>query len=115
MIPALSVAASALQANATRLEVHANNVANVNSTGFKAKVVSQQTAPGGGVQITSITDSKRLGVPTDDSKPEETNNVDLVTETVGSMLALRAFEANAKMIQTADEMMKTLNETKKKN
>lgn len=38
----------------------------------------------------------------------ETDNVDLVAETVGSMLALRAFEANAKTIQTTDEMLKTL-------
>jgi flagellar hook protein FlgE len=109
MIQSLTAAASALQVNSTRLDVHANNIANVNSTNFKAQIPAQSTAPGGGVQISAITTSKAPGTPTDFEKPDETNNVDLVSETIGSMTALRAFEANAKSIQTTDEMLKTLN------
>ncbi|MES2308956.1 MAG: flagellar basal body rod C-terminal domain-containing protein [Verrucomicrobiota bacterium] len=108
MIQSLTAAASALQVNSTRLDVHANNIANLNTPGFQAQIADQETAPGGGVQISKISSSTAPGSPTDSENPSETNNVDLVTETIGSMIALRAFEANAKSIQTTDEMLKTL-------
>ncbi len=108
MIQSLTSAASALQAQSERLNLHAHNIANLNTPGFKAQLPAQQTAGGGGVFLSAVTTSKAPGSPLDVEKPTETNNVDLITETIGSIMALRAFEANAKVIKTSDEMLKTI-------
>jgi len=53
MIPAINYAMSALQASGQRFTVHANNVANVNTPGFKSSRALQSTLPGGGTHISS--------------------------------------------------------------
>lgn len=108
MIQSLSSAVSALQVQSERLDIHAHNIANLNTPGFKAQIPAQQTAAAGGVLLSAVTTSKAPGSPVDPEKPTETNNVDLITETIGSITALRAFEANAKVIKTSDEMLKTI-------
>ncbi len=108
MIQSLTSAASGLQVQSERLNIHAHNIANLNTPGFKTQIPAQQTAATSGVLLSTITSSQTPGSPVDPEKPTETNNVDLITETVGSITALRAFEANAKVIKTSDEMLKTI-------
>jgi flagellar hook-basal body protein len=61
MIPAVNYALSALQASDRRMSVHANNVANVNSVGFKYSRALQATAAGGGTQISAIQQNTSQG------------------------------------------------------
>jgi len=53
MISAISSATSALEAESLRADVSANNVANINTEGFKASSVSTSALPFGGVQVTA--------------------------------------------------------------
>ncbi len=108
MIQSLTSAIGALQVQSERLNIHAHNIANLNTPGFQAQIPAQQTAIAGGVQLSAVTTSKTPGTPIDSEKPTETNNVDLIAETVGTITALRAFEASAKVIKTSDEMLKII-------
>jgi flagellar basal-body rod protein FlgC len=90
---ASSVAYTGLSLESTRLAVTANNVANLQTDGFKpSRVLSQDL--GNGV----------IGYIT----PSALDGVDLVTESVSLITALRAFEANASVIRTDDEMVGSL-------
>lgn len=55
MISAISSATSALEAESLRFDVSANNVANINTPGFKASSVDTSALSNGGVQVTAIT------------------------------------------------------------
>jgi flagellar basal-body rod protein FlgG len=71
MIPAFNHALSGLNASEKRLSVHGNNIANVNTTGFKSSRTLQSTLPGGGTQVSSINQNFNqggldlTGMPTD--------------------------------------------------
>lgn len=53
---------SALRAASTSLSVTSNNIANVNTTGFRSDSVHLQTGPGGrGVNVAAISESQRPG------------------------------------------------------
>jgi len=98
----LSTAVSGLNANAKRAETSANNIANINTAGFKAahvqttSIVSDPNLAGGsGVQAqTFIGDS-----PTN-----------LVRDITRLIEAEASYKANAKVIRAADDLAKeTLN------
>ena len=94
MNPAMSAAVSGMLTQQTRLDVHAHNIANVNTPDFKASRLTQSEASGlGGTQVASI---------------EESSDVDLATEMVGLMTAQRGFEANIPVIRTQDKMIGSL-------
>jgi flagellar basal-body rod protein FlgG len=70
MIPGLSAGLSGLLASQTQLEVSANNLANLNTPGFKAGSVVQEEAPpetvagvqvGGGTEVAAITTNYSSG------------------------------------------------------
>jgi flagellar hook protein FlgE len=63
----LNIGASGLAAYAEALDVNANNVANVGSTGFQAQSVNFQNQAGGGVTVATITSNSAQGslVPSD--------------------------------------------------
>ncbi|MFW5734740.1 MAG: flagellar basal body rod protein FlgC [Oceanidesulfovibrio sp.] len=117
----IDVSISALNAYSTRAQVTANNIANVNTDGFKASRADLETGYGGqGVQVSSITQDTSTGpmvqslVPTADPLTGhietqyqwvEGSNTDLSREVVTMMTTERAYAANAKAISTWDQMI----------
>jgi flagellar basal-body rod protein FlgC len=93
MDKAASVAASALSAFSVKQAVTANNIANVETPGFKASTVQAGEVLKGGVTASVV----QTGDPVDISK--EAANL-LVNSTL--------YKANVATIRTADEMAKTL-------
>ena len=112
-----------------RMEIIANNVANALSTGplpdapnaanfppaYVPERVNQVAATGGGTSATVGTVTPSF-VPEFDPTAPFANangevaapNVDLANEAVQQVIARYTFAANAKVIQVASEMMKTL-------
>lgn len=89
-----SIASSGLAAAQLRLDVSANNIANMNTPGYLAKRVMQEAIPTGGVQ--SRVES--AGAP----------GVSLEKEIVDQMTATLAFKANILTLRTQQKMMGTL-------
>ncbi len=88
------IAVSALSAYRTRLNVTANNVANMNTEGFKTSEATMNTVPGGGVSA-SI---RQLAIP----------EVDFAKEMVNLITAESGFKANLKTVQTQDEITQSI-------
>jgi flagellar basal body rod protein FlgC len=95
MIAALSIAASGLQDARTRLEVAANNIANVNTEPFRpARVVSTE-APADGVMPVVEPELNRMS--------DQLPGTDLVAELLSLVIARLAFAANLRVLDTAAE------------
>jgi len=120
MTDAISSALSGLSAMSTSMAVTANNVANVNTDGYKSKEARLETGPGGqGVRVGEVsTDGSaggyrpavvravnEAGVYEPTVGTVETSNVDLARETVNMMETSRAFEANVAVVRTQDDMV----------
>jgi flagellar basal body rod protein FlgC len=84
---------SGLRDATVRLDVAANNIANLPSEGFAPSRVFSAEAPGGGVEPTVIQDG---------------DGVDLVTEMVGLMMARLAFSANLSALAQTFETQRSL-------
>jgi flagellar basal-body rod protein FlgC len=123
MTDAISASQSALGAMSTSMAVTANNVANLDTNGFKSQDARLATGPGGqGVQVSDIAEdtssgallSETTNVQNDEGASEtrqglvETSNVDLTRQVVNMMEDSRAFEANVGVIRTEDAMAGTL-------
>ncbi|MGD9123136.1 MAG: flagellar basal body rod C-terminal domain-containing protein, partial [Desulfobacterales bacterium] len=108
MITALNGTISALRAFVTKLGVTADNIANVNTDGFKRNRAVLHEDLSGGVRVQLSKDQSpglRYDVIEDGQKIEkETSNVDLGQEIPDLMLTKRAYQANLKTIETQDEM-----------
>lgn len=116
----LSVSSSALKAQAQRLRHVAENIANVDTPGYRRKLVSfemvNQGQEVGGVDIGRV----RLGQGeleeiydpghplADQSGNYLGSNVNLVIEMADAREAQRSYEANLKMFQQAREMSSSL-------
>ena len=111
MISAVNSTVSALQAYKTQMEVTSNNVANVNTEGFKKSKATLKEGDNGNVQV----DVNEVNTPghryqelEDDQMVEkETSNVDLTEEFPQMMVTQHAYEANMKVLQTQDRMLGT--------
>jgi flagellar basal-body rod protein FlgC len=106
---------SAVNAFSKKIQVTANNVANVNTDGFKKSRATLSEEKTGGVKAT-ITQVDTPGYPkqiTKDGSVEEveSSNVDLTEEITESMSSQRGHEANLKAINVQDEMIGTLLDT----
>jgi len=108
---ALMAALSALDAYGQKVDVTANNIANLNTDGFKKSRAVLQEADSSGV-IVSISKVNTPGSPilSEDGTGEvrESSNVDLAEEIVNLKTAQRGFEANLKTIKAEDEMLGSL-------
>ena len=111
MIAGLQSAVSGLQAYTTKIANNANNIANVNTEGFKREraVLSAQSPQGVNVQIEQVDIPKPMvaelsgqGMVVDQS------NVDLGEEFVDVMVNTHGFKANLKTIQAADTLMQAV-------
>ncbi len=112
MISPLSSALSAISAFGVNMRVTANNIANVNTDGFKqSRTTFSEGDPGGVVAHVDQDDSPggtRQSFVDGQVVDVETSNVDLsaaLTETIPTKIGYRA---NLKTIRTQDEMLGSL-------
>lgn len=89
----IGIAASALNAFATNQSVAANNVANVDTPGYKASASQEADVKGGGVKAVV-------------SKGND--QVELSKEAVDMMLNSNLFTANAKTVKATDAMTQSI-------
>lgn len=127
MIAGIAASLSGLLAQGKRLAVSADNVANMQSRGFRAdgpavqpgafvpKRVQDVTVEGGGVrgEVRPVTPpSVEIYAPSNPDADAEgvaaVPNVDLAEELVTQMLAKRAYEANAAALRTQDALTDSL-------
>lgn len=123
MTSVFNTALSGLAAQSKRLEVSANNVVNLRSTGVQpgatpqaGEYVPQKVAltsvAGGGVRAKAVPvdppsfQSYEPGAPDADADGFAARpNVDLATELVTQLDARRSYQANLKLIETQDEIL----------
>lgn len=89
-----SIALSGINAAQTRLNASANNIANLNTDGFRRDEVSAQAVESGGVSV-SVSKSDRVGT-------------DLVQDIVEQKMAALEFKANVQVLKTSAQVMGSL-------
>ena len=112
MISPMDSGLSALSAYSVKMRVTANNVANVNTDGYKKSRTTMQEGPLGGV-VPEVDRVDTPGMPKQISedgiiREVETSNVDLAEEITDTMPTRTAYQANLKTIQATDEMIGSL-------
>ncbi len=117
MISAIHTALSGIAAFAKQIEVVAQNVANVNTDGFKkSRTEFVEVADGGVLPVVQKDDSAGPSVLKDlghGPSVVELSNVDLGEETAQQILAQRSLEANLQSLKTADAMLGSILDIKK--
>jgi flagellar basal body rod protein FlgG len=112
MIPFISSNLSALRALGKKVSVIANNVANIESEGFKKSraVLIEGSKNHVSVDISRVETPGPLIDVEEDGKmvQKEMSNVDLAQEIPQSSLAKTFYRANLKVVKEADEMLGTL-------
>ena len=120
MTNAMLSSASGLRVHKTKMDVIANNIANVNTPGFQSSRVAlkesfaqtiQQARQqvGTGVAIASIDRITTQGAQrVVDGEVETMSNTDLAKEITSMIVTQRTFEANARVIPVADSMLEEL-------
>ena len=115
MIDGLNPAISSLQAHHRKMNVNANNIANVNTNGFKRDRAILEEGQKGEVRVHLSKD--RSPAPQDPLAPDapgvekELSNVDLADELTGMIPTEIGYKANLKTIRAQDEMIGTLLDT----
>lgn len=112
MISSINSSLSGLSAFTKKMRVISNNVANVNTDGYKKRRVSFSEAANGGVEV-AVNRIDTPGPPNLDAKDypmleKEMSNVDLTEEIPQMMLTQRGYEANLKTLKIQDEMVGAL-------
>ncbi len=112
MISAVNSTISALRAFVTKLGVTADNIANVNTDGFKRNRAYLHEDVNVGVRV-NIKKDESPGLRYDaiengEKVEKETSNVNLAEEIPDLMLTKRAYQANLKTIDTQEEMLGSL-------
>lgn len=123
----LTVSASALRAQATRLKHVAENISNADTPGYRRKTVAFETVnaakgPDGQVAVgRTQLDQRELSRVFDPAHPladesghYESSNVDLMIEIADAREAQRSYEANLKMFDQARQMSSALMELLRK-
>jgi flagellar basal-body rod protein FlgC len=111
MISSVNSTISALQAYKTQLDVTSNNIANVNTEGFKKSKATLKEGATGNV----LADVQRVDTPGqryqelegDRMVEKETSNVDLSEALPQMIVTQHAYKANMKVMQTQDEILGT--------
>ena len=111
MLNGIDPALSVLRALGKKVEVTANNVANVDTEGFKKRRAILQEAQPSGVTV-SIEQVNTPGapLPPDEGKTgiRESSNVAVEEETVDLITTGHAYTANVKVLKAEDEILGTL-------
>ena len=117
MISAIHTALSGLSAFGKQLDVSANNVANMNTDGFKnSHTEFVEAQPSGVLPVVQKDNSAGPAVLKDTPQgPQqvELSNVDLGQEAVSQIIAQRGFEANLRSLKTADDLLGSILDMKK--
>jgi len=94
-----------MRLNADRMRVTANNIANINTPGFKAGAPAIRTEPASGNNPLEVKAGEGNA-----STPDlpETSNVELAKEMADMIIAKHGYSANIKTLKTADELLGTL-------
>ena len=112
MIPFISSNLSALRAFGKKVAVIANNVANIESEGFKKSraVLKEGSKSHVSVDISRVDTPGHLIDVEEDGKmvQKEMSNVDLAQEIPQACLAKGFYRANLKVVKEKDEMLGTL-------
>jgi flagellar basal-body rod protein FlgC len=115
MIDGLNSTLSSLQAHDRKLNVNANNIANVNTNGYKRDRALLEEGRPGEVRVTLSKDQSPA--PEDPLAPDapglekELSNVDLADELTGMIPTEIGYKANLKTIRARDELIGTLLDT----
>jgi len=111
MIPAVNGTLSALQAYKKSMGVTANNIANVNTEGFKKSRATMNEGVNGGLEVAvnkvNTPGHRYQEIDGDQMVDRETSNVNLEEEIPDLMVIQRTYEANLKVLQTRDKMLGT--------
>jgi flagellar basal-body rod protein FlgC len=91
---------SGLSTSAQSIALSANNVANVNSAGFRSQSLVQETLPGGGVYGAAVQQSQAPLEPGG-------SNVDLATQAVNLDVQGTAYQADLKFTQVQNSLLGT--------
>lgn len=105
MILGLNAAILGMRSNANRIRVTANNIANVNTPGFRAGAPAIRTEPASSDNsLEAGAGGSRASTP----NLPETSNVDLAKEMADLIIAKHGYTANVKTVKTADELLGTI-------
>jgi len=111
MINPIYSSLSALSALGQKLGVTGNNVANINTEGFKkSRVILQEASPYGVTASITRIDTPGSPIPNEEGVGEvrESSNVVVEHEITDLMAAKHAYTANLKALQTEEETLGTL-------
>jgi flagellar basal body rod protein FlgG len=107
--PARAIALSGLNLQRRRIEATSANVANAATDDYQAVRVEAIAEEGGGVNgHIATTPDPGVIVIDDDGTPRTLSNTNLASERVAQISASNAFAANAAVIETTDEMERSL-------
>ena len=111
MPSALGIAVTALNAFERKLDVNANNVANVETNNFQKSRAEFQEDANGGVKVTiSSVDTPGMELEPNvrTGEAQQTSNVNLEEEIANQIITQYSYEANMLTIEAAAEMQKEL-------
>ncbi len=111
MISPMNPSIAGIKALSTKLAVTANNIANIETDGFKkSRAVLEEAVPDGVTVTTERVDTPGSLLPTDDGsgRTRETSNVALEEEMINLITTHRAYEANLQPVKTWDKMMESV-------
>ena len=112
MITGIQSAVSGLQAYAIKIANNANNIANVNTGGFKRDrvVLSAQAPQGVKADVEQVSTPGPMVAEQSDQGlvMVEQSNVDLGEEFVDMMINTHGFKANLKTVQATDALMQAV-------
>jgi flagellar basal body rod protein FlgG len=114
LIQALGAALSALNGFARKFAVSANNIANVDTNGFKkSRVVLSEGNPSGVIATVDRVETPGSPVPSPDGSPEmrQSSNVSLEEEMLELKVAKHGYDANLKAIKAQDDILGSVFDT----
>jgi flagellar hook protein FlgE len=94
----VSAAVSGINVSAQSVALSSNNVANVNTEGYRAKTLQQQDLEQGGVRATGIQENPEPTTPGG-------SNVDLANEAVNLDIKGLSYQADLKFLQVQQNML----------
>ena len=112
MLPAIQSSISGVRAFGKKLDVHADNIANAETDGFKKSRTVLSNEETAGVQA----DIQKVDTPgppnpealADPNAEKERSNVDLVEEITETIPTTIGYKANLKTIQAEEDMLGSL-------
>lgn len=108
MSNAANIALTALQAFDRKIDIIANNIANVNTDRFKKSRAQGEAVSPSGVKVTIEQVSTPGDSVTIGEVPRESSNVNLEEELIALITNRHNYAANIKTVNAADEMQGTL-------